>query len=212
MTPSNVNPPEHGAAGARLKGPKSVLVADDEHLIASGIAAALRELGYAVIGPAANGNEAIELSKARRPDLALLDIRMAETDGLSAAEVIFGEFGVPVIVISAYSNPDYVAIGSRIGVFGYLLKPVTQDQLRVAIPVAWSRYTEFASRGSEIQSLKERLEHRKLIEQAKWIIIKRKSIPESEAMKLLQAQARNSRRPLVDVARAVIESENLLGD
>lgn len=143
--------------------------------------------------------------------MALLDIRMPRRDGLSAAEIIYKRMRIPVIIFSAYSDPEYVESGSRIGVYGYILKPVTQDQLRVGISVAWARYVDSLERGDEIRNLKERLENRKIVEQAKWIIVKRKNISEPEAMKTLQRQARNNRRTLADVARSVIENEDLFG-
>ena len=191
--------------------PSKLLVADDEHLVASGVAVNLRELGYEVVGPAADGEEAIELCRTHKPDMGLLDIRMPKKDGLAAAEVIFRRMGIPVMIFSAYSDPEYVTSGNRVGVFGYLLKPVTQDQMRVGISVAWGRFLDYMNQNSEISTLKERLEHRKIIEQAKWIIVKRKGVEEPEAMKLLQRQARNNRRTLVDVARSVLENENLFG-
>lgn len=189
--------------------PSKILIADDEHLVANGLASNLKELGYFVIGPAADGDEAIELSEAMQPDLALLDIRMPKKNGLDAAEVLFNDMAIPVIIFSAYSDPEYVDAGTRLGVFGYMLKPVTQDQLRVNISVAWSRYLDAAEKNSEITALKQRLEDRKLIEQAKWLIVERKSIPEPEAMKMLQRQARNNRRTLVDVSKSLLENQNL---
>ena len=189
--------------------PSKLLVADDEHLVASGVAVNLRELGYEVVGPASDGDEAIELCRTSRPDLALLDIRKPKKDGLTAAATLFRSMGIPVMIFSAYSDPEYVTSGNRVGVFGYLLKPVTPDQMRVGISVAWGRFLDYVNQNAEIVTLKERLEHRKIIEQAKWIIVKRKGIEEPEAMKLLQRQARNNRRTLVDVARSVLENENL---
>ncbi len=189
--------------------PSKILIADDEHLVASGLASNLKELGYFVIGPAADGNEAIELAEAMQPDIALLDIRMPKKDGLDAAKVLFNDLAIPVIIFSAYSDPEYIDAGTRVGVFGYMLKPVTQDQLRVNISVAWSKYLDAAEKNSEIAVLKQRLEDRKLIEQAKWLIVERKNIPEPDAMKLLQRQARNNRRTLVDVAKSLIENQNL---
>jgi AmiR/NasT family two-component response regulator len=191
--------------------PGKLLVADDEHLVASGVSGNLRELGYEVVGPAADGDEAIDLCRLHRPDMALLDIRMPKKDGLAAAEILFRRMGIPVMIFSAYSDPEYVTTGNRIGVFGYLLKPVTPDQMRVGISVAWGRFLDHSNQNSEITTLKERLEHRKIIEQAKWLIVKRKGIDEPEAMKLLQKQARNNRRTLVDVSRSLLENDNLLG-
>lgn len=192
--------------------PQHVLVADDEHLVASGVAVNLRELGYDVIGPAADGDEAVSLCESTHPDMALLDIRMPKRDGLAAAEIVFRQMGIPVMIFSAYSDPEYVSSGNRVGVFGYLLKPVTQDQMRVGISVAWGRFLDYAAQHTEILSLKERLEHRKIIEQAKWILVKRRNLEEPDAMRLLQKQARNNRRTLVDVARSVLENDQLWGN
>jgi response regulator NasT len=189
--------------------PVKILVADDEHLVASGLAANLKEMGFFVVGPAADGQEAIELCRTLQPDLALLDIRMPRTDGLAAAKAIFEQMAIPVIIFSAYSDRDYVESGAKIGVFGYMLKPVTQDQLRVNISVAWSRFLDFAAKNQEIAALKLRLENRKVIEQAKWLLVQKKNIDEPEAMRLLQQQARNNRRTLIDVAQSIIENQNL---
>ncbi len=192
--------------------PAKVLVADDEHLVAAGLVAALEDLGYEVIGPARNGDEAIALCESDRPDLAILDIRMPGLDGLAAAETIYNQVQVPVVMVSAYSDPEYVSSGNRIGVYGYLLKPVTRDQLRVGLEVAWSRFLKHLELSEEVGTLQERLEHRKVIEQAKWIIVKRRGVEEPDAMRMLQKQARNGRKPLIEVAQAVVDSENLLGD
>lgn len=192
--------------------PARILVADDEHLVSAGTVAAIKSLGYAVIGPASDGTKAIDLARKELPDLAIIDIRMPGTDGLAAAETIYNELGIPVVMLSAYSDPEYVEIGNRIGVFGYLLKPVNRDQLRVGLEIAWSRFVSHNKLGEEVSGLQSRLEQRKVIEQAKWIIVKRKSVDESEAMRMLQNQARNGRRPLIDIARAVVESASLLGD
>ncbi|MDP7071013.1 MAG: response regulator [Phycisphaerales bacterium] len=192
--------------------PRRILVADDEHLVAAGLVAGLKDLGYEVIGPASNGEKAIELCRAEHPDLAILDIRMPGLDGLAAAETIYNELGIPIVMVSAYSDPEYVNSGNRIGVFGYLLKPVTRDQLRVGLEVSWSRFTQQSELSDQVGTLNTKLEHRKIIEQAKWIIVKRKGVEEPEAMRMLQKQARNGRRPLVEVAQSVLESESLLGD
>ncbi len=191
--------------------PERVLLADDEHLVAAGIKTNLVDLGYAVIGPASDGEEAVELARTMRPDLALLDIRMPRKTGIEAGEIIYKQFGIPVMMISAFSDPAYLRASNNFQTFGYLLKPVTQDELRVSIEIAWSRYLDFVAQREHIDRLKQRLEDRKLIEQAKWIIVKKKDVAEPDAMKILQKQARNNRRTLVDVARSVIENENLFG-
>ncbi|MEE2908672.1 MAG: response regulator [Planctomycetota bacterium] len=201
-----------GSNGHAIDGPLRVLVADDEHLIATGMRSNLEDLGYEVVGPASDGRSAVEICRVESPDLAILDIRMPEVDGLEAAGTIFGEMGIPVVILSAYSDPEYVQAGNNIGIFGYLLKPVTKNQLHVGLEVAWARYRDWADQNAETEQLRIRLEQRKIIEQAKWVIVKRKDVEEPEAMRMLQRQARNKRKSLIDVAQAVVESESLLGE
>tara|TARA_Y100000589_G_scaffold317016_1_gene342463 strand:+ start:1655 stop:2281 length:627 start_codon:yes stop_codon:yes gene_type:complete len=194
------------------RSPRKILVADDEHMIATYMASNLEDLGYEVIGPANNGEAAIKLCREHSPHMAILDIQMPKLDGIEAAAEVFEQLDIPVVILSAYSDPEYVEAGNKIGIFGYLLKPVTKDQLRVGLEVAWSRYLDWSDQTDQLQELQERLEQRKVIEQAKWIIVKRKQVDEPEAMRMLQKQARNNRKPLVTVAEAIIQSEDLLGD
>ncbi len=215
MTTDHVTTKRNGVESAGRRddypdNPRRILVADDEHLVATGMAESLRELGYAVVGPAADGEEAASLCESEMPDLALLDIRMPKKSGLAVAEEIFGRMGVPVVIFSAFSDDEYVEAGKRVGVFGYLLKPVTQDQLRVGISVAWGRFLDSVGKSTEIDRLKARLEDRKIVEQAKWILVQRKGVTEPEAMRLLQRKARNNRRPLAEISRSLLENEELL--
>lgn len=196
--------------GAEPTLPRQILVAEDEHLLARSLAADLSELGYTVIGPAPNGLQALEMARKLKPDLALLDIRMPGMDGLSAAEVLHAELGIPVVFLSAYSDPEYLQAGARLGVFGYLLKPVSLDQLRVTLTVAWSRYLKQQTLSGEVARTRQELENRKIIERAKGIIMKVMSLGEEEAMQKLHKHARDSRKPMVEVAKAILDTQGLI--
>ena len=128
------------------------------------------------------------------------------------AEAIWRHTGVPVVIVSASSKPHDVAGAAQAGALAYLVKPVTREQLQASIAVAWARFRDHAVQETEIRSLKQRLDHRKQIEQAKWIIVKRKGVSEPDAMKLLQKQARNNRRPLIEVARSILENESIFAE
>ena len=199
------------AAGipALPESPRSVLVADDEHLLARNLANDLSELGYTVVGPARNGLVAIELARLHKPDIVLMDIRMPELDGLEATKVIFEELGIPVVILSAFSDPAYLRAGVKIGVFGYLLKPITLDELRVSLTLAWSRYITHKSLSSEVESLKLKLEQRKIIEKAKGLMMRTMNITEDEAMRALQKQARDLRKPMADLAKSILDADEL---
>ncbi len=192
--------------------PARILVAEDEHLVAADLTLKLSDLGFTVVGPVADGQAAMDLCQNADPDLAILDIRMPGTDGLSAAERIFGSLGIPVMIVSAYSDPNDVQRAAQVGVFGYLVKPVTVDQLRVTIDVSWQKFIEHALQNNENQTLRKRLEDRKLIEQAKWILVQERNLSEPDALQLLRKHARDSRKPVADIARSLIESKQLLSD
>ena len=210
MTPQENNNRSNIEALGLPENPNHVLVVDDELLVAQGIMASLRALGFKVIGPSKNGEEAIQTCREENPDLVLMDIQMPVMDGMQAAQVIFPEFDIPVVMLTAYSDDTYLHNCVAAGVFGFLLKPASSEQLSVGITVAWQRFLDHVEQRSQIVNLKQRLDDRRLIEKAKWIIVKRKEISEPEAMKMLQKQSRSSRKSIAAVARAVIDSDGLL--
>ena len=191
-------------------GPQSILLAEDDDLLAANLVRQLAELGHTVIGPAADGQQALDLAREQRPDLAIMDIRMPVVSGLGAATLLYKQWGVPVILISAHATEQYVAFGHKLGVFGYLIKPVTVNELRVAIAVGWGRYCDQQRLQGELQDARQALEDRKYIERAKGLLMERRGLSESEAMQRLQQQARTSRRRLADLARAMVEADSLL--
>ena len=187
--------------------PSTVLIADDDELLAKSLGYNVRQLGLEVIGPAFDGKQAIELARETRPDLAIMDIRMPMVSGLSAATVMFKQMGIPVVIVSAYSDAEYLEAGKRVGVFGYLLKPITADQLRVGIGVAWARYIQQESLRHKVHDLRSALEDRNFVERAKKLLMDKIGLDEAEAMLRLRKEARDSRRRLPDLARALIETE-----
>jgi AmiR/NasT family two-component response regulator len=189
---------------------KRVLVAEDEHLIAMSIAEHLTRLGFEVIGPASNGEQAVELARQHKPQLALVDIRMPQMDGLEAAGILFRQMGIPIVVISAFTDEEYLDRGTNVGIFGYLLKPVTADELRVSLEVAWALHGQQQGLSGQVRDLKTALEDRKVIERAKGLVMQRLSLNENEAMRQLQKQARANRQKLPDLARAILAADDML--
>lgn len=184
--------------------PSRILVAEDEHLVAAELTAQLAGMGMIVVGPAVDGEAAAQLARVGAPDMAILDIRMPKRDGLAVAAEIFGELAIPVIIVSAYSDEKATSDARAAGVFGYLIKPCGADQLRVAIEIAWQRYLDFMRTSTERDDYRRRLDERRVIEQAKWIVIEKQKITEPEAMRALQRQARDSRQKLFDICVAIV--------
>ncbi len=201
---SQVCEPESDRAESAPVRPRRVLVAEDEHLVATNLTMMLGDLGYAV-QLATDGQEAVDLARTAKPDIILMDIRMPRRDGLSAAREVYEQLGVPVVVLSAYTeNADLIG-AQQAGVFGFMVKPVQREQLRVALDVAWNRFQLHKSQAEEAGKLRKRLDERRVIEQAKWAMVSSKGMTEPDAMKALQKRARDTRSQLITIASAVLK-------
>ncbi len=188
-----------------LAHPRRILVADDESLAGAAVMQALRQLGYEAVGPARDGEHAVLLAFSTMPDMAVLDVRMmTDSDGIDAARALFHEMLLPVVIVSAFSDQQQVAAATEAGVFGYLVKPVTREQLRPAIEVAWARFNQYLEKEIEAEVLRRKLEDRMLIEQAKWFLVERDSLIESEAMRLLRHLAKEARCEVAAMARSLL--------
>lgn len=195
-------------------GPLRVIVADDEHLVAMGIVSNLRDLGHDVVGVAPDGEAAVSLAREHLPMLALVDLRMPKLSGTEVAMILYEELGIPSIIISAFSDQEYISriqgYGESSGVFGYLLKPVGTDELRVSIGVAVHRSATDSHHVSRIEQLERNLANRRVVEQAKWKLVEIHKITEPAAHEKLQKLARDRRKPLVEIAKQVMESSEPL--
>ncbi len=211
-TPSKKQPPK-GESVPTSFGPVRVLVADDEHLVATGLANSAADLGHKIVGIAADGEIAVQMAREHKPDLALLDIRMPKLSGVDAALLLFSEMEIPSIIISAYSDEENVrkihSHGEAAGIFGYVLKPVSREQLSVAIGIALQRAAVNRMQSGRIDQLENNLQHRRTVEQAKWILVEKKKVTEPQAHEMLQKLARDGRKPLVEIAKVVVETGEL---
>lgn len=192
--------------------PTRILVADDEFLVATELTAWLVDGGYTTVGPVSSGQEAIRLATLASPDLALLDIRMPNGDGLSAAKTLMRDLSIPVIILTAYGDAENVRVAEEAGVFAYLIKPAEPEQLKAAIEIAWGRYKRFLEEQAERVRLSRRLEERKVVEQAKWVLVSRVGMDEPKALREMQQRARRTREPLLVVAERILKGEDSLLD
>jgi response regulator NasT len=164
----------------------------------------LTNLGYLVVGDVGDGRSAVNLAKELRPDIVIMDIKMPDMDGIEAAKILTEERVAPVLLLSAYSQQDLVQRAREAGVAGYLVKPFRETDLTPAIEVALARFSEFRSLEREVGDLRETLETRKLVEQAKGILMDTQGLNESEAFRKIQKMSMNNRKPMKAVAEAII--------
>ena len=183
-----------------------IVIADNESLIRLDIREMLEDAGHEVVGEAVNGRRAVELTRQHRPDLVLMDIKMPEMDGITAAGKIYADKIAPVILLTAFSQPDIVDKAKDSGVLGYLVKPVQESQLFPAIEIALSRWQEMQGLDDELEKLKDSLETRKMVDRAKGIIMAAHKLGEQEAYRRMQQYAMQKRVPLKDVAQSIIRA------
>ncbi|SSC21639.1 Fis family transcriptional regulator, partial [Klenkia terrae] len=187
--------------------PTRVLIAEDEALIRLDLKEMLEEEGYVVVGEVGDGQAAVDQARELRPDLVVLDVQMPVLDGLSAAEQIAASRIAPVIVLTAFSQRELVERARDAGAMAYLVKPFSKADLVPAIEVAVGRFAEMTALDAEVGDLKERLEARKVVEQAKGKLMADRGITEAEAFRWIQRTAMNERTSMKALAQLVMSGE-----
>jgi response regulator NasT len=181
-----------------------VIIADDESIIRMDVREMLTNLGYLVVGEVGDGRSAVNLARELKPDIVVMDIKMPDMDGIEAAKVLTEEKIAPVLLLTAYSQRDLVERAKDAGVAGYIVKPFQESDLAPAIEVALARFREFRALEDEVENLQEALETRKLVDRAKGILMDTQDLREAEAFRKIQKMSMNTRKPMKQVAEAII--------
>ena len=186
-----------------------IIIADDEPIIRLDLRQLLETMGHTVVGEASDGASAVSMAKQLRPSLILMDVKMPAMDGIEAAALIWRERIAPVLILSAYGQGDLIERASDAGVFGYLIKPFKETDLLPALQITMSRYSEMMVLEKEVGRLGDALETRKLVDRAKAILMKKFELTEPDAFRRLQVQSMKSRKPMKDLAEAIILAEEV---
>jgi len=181
-----------------------VVIAEDEAIIRLDLRETLEEEGYEVIAETGRGDEAVELVRSLRPDLAILDIKMPGMDGLDAAKAITSERICGVLMLTAFSQREVIEQARDAGALAYLLKPFQKSDLIPAIEVAIGRFRELQNLTGEVDALGEQLESRKLVDRAKGVLIDECGMREQDAFTFIQRTAMSERSRMREVAERII--------
>ncbi len=187
--------------------PTRVLIAEDEALIRLDLKEMLEEEGYVVVAEVGDGQAAVDQAAQLRPDLVIVDVQMPVLDGIAAAEQIAAARIAPVIVLTAFSQRELVERARDAGAMAYLVKPFSKNDLVPAIEVAVGRFQEMHALDAEVTDLKERLEARKVVEQAKGRLMAERGMTEAEAFRWIQRTAMNERTSMKALAQAILATE-----
>jgi response regulator NasT len=184
-----------------------VVIAEDEAIIRLDLKEILEEEGYEVVGETGRGDEAVTLVRDEKPDLAILDIRMPGMDGLSAAREITAERAAAVLILTAYSQRNLIEEARDAGALAYLVKPFQRSELIPAIEVALGRHQEMRALESEVSSLEDQLETRRLVDRAKGILMDEHAMKEADAFSFIQRHAMQARVTMRVMAQRIIDGD-----
>lgn len=193
-----------------MNGALRIAVADDEADMRDWFERMLPTLGHQVVSVAENGRELVEHCRTLKPDLVITDIKMPDMDGIEAAQVISSERPVPIILISAYHDRELVERAEADHVLAYLVKPIGKASLGPAIGLAMRRFAELQELRQDADDLRQALADRKVIEQAKGLLMKVTGVDERAAFRRLQGLAADKNQKLIEAAQAVLSLEKTL--
>lgn len=186
-----------------------VFIAEDEPLVLSGFQAMVTGLGHQVVGSAFEGHNAVSRILELRPDLVIMDINLPGISGLQAIELVNQQVRLPCIVVTGYQDPALLEQAARLGVFGFLPKPVDEYEIRSTIEITMARFAEFSQLERELCDTQTALAQRKTVERAKGILMEKMGLTEQQAMKHLQKLARDRNSKLAAVAQEIIQANSL---
>ena len=210
--------PEPDSANNNEAHKRTVVVAEDESVNRMDLVAMLEDNGYEVVGEAANGEEAVELTRKFRPSVVCIDVKMPRMDGIEAAGIICDENIAPVVMLTAFSQSDLVKKATGAGAMAYVTKPYEESKLLPALEVAMGRFAEIndlldnversesklQETEEQLKKAEETLEERKLVDRAKGLLMDKADFSEQGAFRWIQKTSMDQRIPKKRLAMAII--------
>ena len=185
-----------------------VLIVDDESLIRMDLRDIIESCGHEVVAEDTNGVEALALCKKHKPDIILMDVKMPELDGIEAARQIGFHHEAPVVLLTSYSQQDLIDKARDSGVYGYLIKPVREEQLVPTLEMALGRYKSDAQLREKMAELEQSLEDRKIIQKGTGILMELYSISEVEAYNRIRTLSMNKQISIIETCNLIIKQSN----
>lgn len=184
---------------------KTIMIVDDEPLTRMDLSDMLRELGFEVVGEAADGFDAIVLCRAKHPDIVLMDVRMPVFDGLTASATIFEEdLAGCIVLLTAFSDQDLIDRAAKAGVTGYLVKPIDQKALLPTLEIAYAQGQRLRSSQQQAEAAQQRIRDDRQIRKAQQYLARTQRCSESDAYRQMRKMAMDKRMALADLAAHIL--------
>ncbi|HJV16708.1 MAG TPA: response regulator [Bacillales bacterium] len=183
---------------------KRIMIVEDEAIVRLDLSYMLKDAGYEVVAEAGNGEKAIELTYILQPDLILMDIKMPKLNGLKASEIISNRFNIPIIILTAYSQREFIEKAKLANILGYLVKPITEANLIPAVEIALKQSENMIFYKEKVEEIHEQLRNRKIVEKAKGILMFQLKLTEEEAYSKMRELSMNKQVSLEKIAKYFI--------
>jgi response regulator NasT len=198
-----------GPESSTLPRLKTVIVEDDPTVRLFLHDVVENQLGHQVIGEATTGTNMVRTVLELEPDVVIFDIHLPHLNGLDALRQIYQTRIVAAVAITADRDKALVKRALEEHVLAYLVKPIEPHQLEPALQIAWARFEEMRGLTVENANLRQTLQNRKIVERAKGVLMKRHRWSEADAFRRLQRTAMNQRVPMIDLAQAILNGDEV---
>jgi response regulator NasT len=186
-----------------------VLIVDDHAPSRVATAEAVRAVGAHVVGNGSRAADVHPLVDRHRPDVLILAVGLPDGDGVQAAREAMAGSRCAVVLLTSHTDASVVARAVDAGVLAFLAKPVRVEEVGPALEVAVHRFREREAMRQENETLRRKLESRKLVERAKGLLMTRLGLSEPEAFRRIQKTAMDTRRPMAEVAQALLLTQDI---
>ena len=191
--------------------PSRIMVVDDDRLVLATLTRGLKGRGYEVSGFTA-GDEALLAFRLDPPDLVMLDMRMPGLSGTETAAGMLAHAHRPILMLSAYDDRAIVHEAVKLGVAGYLIKPIEVNQIVPTIEATLARFAEIAALMANTEKLRDGMEQNRTISTAAGILMERAGLTPDQAFEHLRQLARHQRRGLREVTAEIIQATTLINN
>ncbi len=178
---------------------------EDESIVRMDIALLLQDSGFEIVGEAGDGEKAIELAYELQPDLIIMDIKMPKMDGLKASKVISKQFNIPILLLTAYSQQEFIEKAKEANIVGYVVKPISEDRLVPAVEIALHQGVVSERYRVKVKEADNRLKKRKVVERAKGLLMEQYNCSDEVSYKKMREISMNKQWPLEKVAKKILK-------
>lgn len=189
----------------------SILIIDENRIRASIIEDGLREAGHARVAVIHDVNEVARTIQATAPDVIVIDLENPKRDTLEHFFSLSRAVQRPIAMFVDRSDGAMIEKAVEAGVSAYVVDGLKKERVKPILDMAISRFNAFSRLTRELEQARSELEDRKIIEQAKGILMRTRGLGEADAYALLRSTAMNQNRRLVDIAQSLVTAADLLG-